>query len=86
MQFIGHARADLSLGAFVSQAAPVGMMCPHPECGEGAFVHLRNFMHGDSVVTLSCKRLADEEKLPGCARPVDPSSALDASLFFSPRF
>uniref|UniRef100_A0A1D1ZQN6 1-phosphatidylinositol-3-phosphate 5-kinase n=3 Tax=Auxenochlorella protothecoides TaxID=3075 RepID=A0A1D1ZQN6_AUXPR len=56
--------ADVPLGAFMAHAAPVGQRCPHPECGEGAFVHLRNFMHGDSMVTLSCIRLGEGKQLP----------------------
>ena len=52
-----YSEADMSLKAFLSAAAPSHRKCPHPQCGEGAAVHLRSFVHGTSLVTLSSAKL-----------------------------
>jgi hypothetical protein len=56
--------ADLPLAAFLSAAAPPNRKCPHPQCGEGAPLHLRSFMHGAGLVTLSSVRLPAGKELP----------------------
>ncbi len=56
--------ADLPLAAFMSAAAPPNRKCPHPQCGEGAPLHLRSFMHGGGLVTLSSMRLPAGKELP----------------------
>lgn len=48
----------------MSAAAPPHRKCPHPQCGEGAPLHLRSFMHGDGLVTLSSMRLPAGRELP----------------------
>lgn len=58
------AAADLPLAAFLSAAAPPHRKCPHPQCGEGAPLHLRSFMHGNGLVTLSSMRLPAGKELP----------------------
>jgi hypothetical protein len=58
-------RADLPLPAFMAAAAPSHRKCPHPQCGDGALLHLRSFMHGNSLVTLSSIRLPVGKQLPG---------------------
>ena len=57
--------ADLPLAAFLSAAAPPNRKCPHPQCGEGAPLHLRSFMHGAGLVTLSSVRLPAGKSLEG---------------------
>ena len=56
--------ADLPLAAFISAAAPPNRKCPHPQCGDGAPLHLRSFMHGNGLVTLSSVRLPAGKELP----------------------
>ena len=56
---------DLPLSAFIAAAAPPNRKCPHPQCGDGAALHLRSFAHGDGLVTLSSVRLPAGKELPG---------------------
>ncbi|PRW32495.1 FAB FYVE-domain PI-3,4-kinase [Chlorella sorokiniana] len=59
-----YADTDLPLGAFLSAAAPSNRKCPHPQCGDGAPLHLRSFMHANGLVTLSSVRLPAGKELP----------------------
>lgn len=56
---------DLSLIDFLAAAAPINRKCPHPQCGDGAALHLRSFMHGNSLITLSSVHLPEKDELPG---------------------
>lgn len=56
---------DLPVADFLSAAAPTNRKCPHPQCGDGAALHLRSFLHGDSLVTLSSVHLPADKELPG---------------------
>ena len=56
---------DLPVADFLSAAAPTNRKCPHPQCGDGAALHLRSFFHGDSLVTLSSVHLPADKELPG---------------------
>ena len=55
----------MPLAHFLAAATPTHRKCPHPTCGEGAMLHLRSFMHGDGMVTLSSVRLPAGQELPG---------------------
>lgn len=54
----------MPLAAFISAAAPPNRKCPHPQCGDGAPLHLRSFVHGNGLVTLSSVRLPAGKELP----------------------
>jgi hypothetical protein len=56
---------DLALDDFLRAAVPFGKRCPHPDCGEGAALHLRSFLHEDGLVTLSSVHLASSNSLSG---------------------
>lgn len=56
---------DLPLVNFLSAAAPVNRKCPHPQCGDGASLHLRSFFHGDGLITLSSVHLPPEKSFNG---------------------
>ena len=77
-------RADLPLAAFLSAAAPPNRKCPHPQCGDGAPLHLRSFMHANGLVTLSSVRLPAGKELPDgrvwlWVRPSAGSGAADGA-------
>jgi 1-phosphatidylinositol-3-phosphate 5-kinase len=57
--------SDLPLARFIASAAPSQQKCPHPDCGEGAMLHLRSFLHGEGQVTLSSVRLPPGKELSG---------------------
>lgn len=57
--------ADMPLAHFLAAATPTNRKCAHPTCGDGAMLHLRSFMHGDGLVTLSSVRLPAGQELPG---------------------
>ncbi|GAB4817632.1 hypothetical protein N2152v2_004678 [Parachlorella kessleri] len=60
-----YAKEDMPLAHFLAAATPTNRKCAHPACGEGAMLHLRSFMHGDGLVTLSSVRLPAGQELPG---------------------
>jgi len=60
---------DMPLAHFLAAATPTNRKCAHPACGEGAMLHLRSFMHGDGLVTLSSVRLPAGQELPGAMWP-----------------
>jgi hypothetical protein len=60
-----YKEGDLPLADFLAAAAPTNRKCPHPQCGDGAALHLRSFFHGDSLVTLSSVHLPAEKELLG---------------------
>eukprot|EP00887_Chlorella_sp_A99_P005551 scaffold1.g5551.t1 len=63
-----YASVDLPLAAFLAAAAPSNRKCPHPQCGDGASLHLRSFLRGDGLVTLSSVRLPAGKELPEAER------------------
>lgn len=50
---------------FLAAAAPTNRKCLHPHCKDGAGLHLRSLVHGNSLVTLSSFRLAPGKELEG---------------------
>lgn len=60
-----YRNGDLALDDFLRAAVPFGKRCPHPDCGEGAALHLRSFLHEDGLVTLSSVHLAPSNSLTG---------------------
>jgi hypothetical protein len=60
-----YREGDLPLADFLAAAAPTNRKCPHPQCGDGAALHLRSFFHGDSLVTLSSVHLPADKALLG---------------------
>ena len=60
-----YSEDDLTLPQFLAAAAPTTQKCPHPQCGDGAGLHLRTFMHCDSLLTLSSFTVNPEKALPG---------------------
>lgn len=60
-----YRNGDLALDDFLCAAVPFGKRCPHPDCGEGAALHLRSFLHEDGLVTLSSVHLASSDALAG---------------------
>ena len=64
MPYYKHDEGDLSIAEFIRAAAPVNRKCPHPQCGDGAGLHLRSFYHGNSLITLSSYTSPIEKELP----------------------
>ncbi|KAL4529056.1 hypothetical protein Ndes2437A_g03576 [Nannochloris sp. 'desiccata'] len=63
-----YREGDLPLADFLAAAAPTNRKCPHPQCGDGAALHLRSFFHGDSLVTLSSVHLPADKELLGAEK------------------
>ena len=59
-----YTEGDLNLKQFLVAAAPTNRKCPHPQCGDGAGLHLRTFIHCESLVTLSSFILPSDKELP----------------------